>query len=159
MSDKENGNGNGKKKKGINWSGMAAFITAIAGIIGMFLIQDKNGNDQDMVAESTFAVSNARIERLEERIIHLERMLMSAAMGATAMMVETSQPECHTDDDCDEGSICEEAMCVPEFMPVEAHPEPAPPPMPDKRDKAIEKFSDYKEIKEHVQTEQMPVRF
>lgn len=165
----DNGNGDGKKngKKIVDWKGIATLVTAIGGVLGMFLIQDKKGNESEMVQESAFVVVSARIDKLEERIMHIERMLMREAAGAH-MMDTVKSPECHEDDDCGEGSICEENICRPEPTPGEdgdgdgiedpIYPEPASP-MVKKRDKVIEKFRDFKEIKEHVQVEQMPVRF
>lgn len=172
MSDNgnDNSNGNGKKngKKGINWSGMAAFITAVAGVIAMFVVQDKKGSENDMVQESTYVILNARMDRMEDRLTHIERMFMASASAHDYMMDTVKKNECNTDEDCDEYSACEDGMCVPEPTPGDdgggisegpERPKPEPSRKETARDKIIEKYSDFKDIKEHVQAEQAPVRF
>ena len=183
MSDNDNGNGNGKKKKAVDWKGIATLVTAIGGVLGMFLIQDKGGNEQnkkihvnDMIQESSHTLTNKRIDHLERRLGRIEGLLMRRAMMESRMkdMMVHGPPrsECDTDSDCDVGYSCMNERCQASPMStpivrVDIEPlkliDPEPEPDPEletmlSEDEVIERFRDYKEIKQHVQMEQAPVR-
>lgn len=163
MGDEEK-TGNGKNgKKGVNWSGIAALVTALGGVLGMFVIQDKKGNESEMMQQSTFVVLNARMETMEKRLMRIENMMLS---GRAAVMLD-KVPECNTGEDCENGYICIDSHCefdsdTPTTQPFDKpEPAPLPPPKPTVRRGSVklDDFKDYKDIKDYVQAEQKPVRF
>lgn len=57
----------GQQRRGINWTGIAAFITAVSGLVALLINQQNAQQKQTMTSQSMYSVLEYRISVLEKK--------------------------------------------------------------------------------------------